>query len=145
LTATANQTAVNDIITQLKLRPDVVRLTQSFNRPNLTYTVNDKKSGFKNDIAELLQKKFRHQSGVIYCRAKQTCESFAQFLRDKGIYAAHYHAGMDREDRKQAADDWMEGRVKVIVATVSRGFLFCVKVSSSPLNLACIWNGYRQS
>ncbi|KAJ2918241.1 hypothetical protein MD484_g2151, partial [Candolleomyces efflorescens] len=121
LTATANKTTVNDIITQLKLRPDVVRLIQSFNRPNLTYTVNDKKSGFKNEIAELLQNRFRNQSGVIYCRAKQTCETFAQFLCGKGIQAAHYHAGMEREERKQTADHWMEGRVKIIVATLAFG------------------------
>ena len=119
LTATANQTTVNDIITQLKLRDDVVRLTQSFNRPNLTYTVIEKKSGFKNEIVDTIEKKFRRKSGVIYCRARQTCESFAQFLRDKGVQAAHYHAGIPPEERKPIADDWTAGRVKVIVATVS--------------------------
>ncbi|RXW24247.1 hypothetical protein EST38_g1628 [Candolleomyces aberdarensis] len=121
LTATANQTTVNDIITQLKLHNDVVRLTQSFNRPNLSYTVIEKKSGFKNEIVDALGNRFRNQSGVIYCRARQTCESFAQFLRDKGIRAGHYHAGMEPDDRKQASDDWMEGRVKVIVATIAFG------------------------
>lgn len=118
LTATANRTTVNDIITQLKLR-EVVQLTQSFNRPNLTYTVIEKKPGFKNEIVHALESRFRKQSGVIYCRARQTCESFSQFLNSKGIRAAYYHAGMEPDDRKKSAHDWMEGRVKVIVATVS--------------------------
>lgn len=121
LTATANQTTIRDIISQLKLK-NPVQLVQSFNRPNLHYIVHEKKgSKISDTIAEAIQARFRGQSGVIYCRAKMTCENLSKALSQKGIRATYYHAGLSPDDRQQAASEWLEGRVSVVCATIAFG------------------------
>ncbi|HEU5369600.1 MAG TPA: C-terminal helicase domain-containing protein, partial [Ktedonobacterales bacterium] len=45
----------------------------------------------------------------------------AYFLRQQGIKAAHYHAGMSTDERTQAQNAFMSGQTRVIVATVAFG------------------------
>ena len=45
-------------------------------------------------------------------------------LLEKKISAKAYHAGLKNTERDSVQEDWMEGRVKVIVATISFGMVF---------------------
>jgi len=117
LTATANQTTIKDIIHQLKLN-NPVKLTQSFNRTNLSYTVLEKKTNYRAELIKFI-KSFRNQCGIVYCNSKQGCEKLAEKLRAEGILANHYHAGMEAEERQLAYQSWIDGRVNVVCATVS--------------------------
>ncbi|KAF9532403.1 hypothetical protein CPB83DRAFT_785416 [Crepidotus variabilis] len=121
LTATANDTTRIDIIKQLKLSPDHAIFVQSFNRPNLRYTVERKKRGLANQIADLINDKYRFMSGVIYCHSRRSCESVAQSLRNKGVTAAHFHAGMPPGEKEETARAWQADEVPVIVATIAFG------------------------
>jgi ATP-dependent DNA helicase RecQ len=58
-------------------------------------------------------------SGIVYADTRARCERLAELLRQHGVVAAHYHAGMDDRDRTQ--DDFMADRVRVVVATVAFG------------------------
>lgn len=58
-------------------------------------------------------------SGVIYADTRARCEELAALLRQHGISAAHYHAGIAERHRVQ--DDFMVGRTRVVVATVAFG------------------------
>ncbi len=58
-------------------------------------------------------------SGIVYADTRARCEELAALLRQHGISAAHYHAGI--EDRSRVQDDFMAGRVRVVVATVAFG------------------------
>jgi bloom syndrome protein len=120
LTATANQRTVADILSQLKLK-DLAMFTQSFNRVNLKYIVQKKKKNHLNDIISFIQTRHRGKAGIVYCNARARCERVAAELRENGVNAAHFHAGMDTIDKDQVVHDWQSGRVPVIVATV--GFL----------------------
>lgn len=62
--------------------------------------------------------RYKHQSGIIYCRARKTGENMAQFLKERGIEAHFYHAGMPKDDRARVAEDWQENITQVVVATV---------------------------
>ncbi len=42
-------------------------------------------------------------------------------LSRKGIPAKAYHAGLKADLRSEVQNDWMEGKVPVIVATISFG------------------------
>ncbi|TFK20481.1 hypothetical protein FA15DRAFT_599632, partial [Coprinopsis marcescibilis] len=55
LTATASKRTINNIITQLKLRNQLM-LTKSFNRPNHVYTIIQKKQNFVQDIVEMIRR-----------------------------------------------------------------------------------------
>lgn len=125
LTATADQRTVADILSQLKLK-DLAMFQQSFNRVNLKYIVQKKKKNHLNDIISFIQTKHRGNAGIVYCNARARCEKVAVELRDNGVNAAHFHAGMDTMDKDLVVHDWQSGRVPVIVATV---FLLCVDYS----------------
>ena len=45
----------------------------------------------------------------------------SQISRKTGIEAVAYHAGLSDSARAKAQSDWMEGRVKIAVATVAFG------------------------
>lgn len=117
LTATANQRTVADIHSQLKLK-DLAMFKQSFNRVNLKYIVQKKKKNHLNDVISFIQTKHRGKAGIVYCNARARCERVAAELRENGVNAAHFHAGMDTMDKDEVVHDWQSGRVPVIVATV---------------------------
>lgn len=118
LTATANKRTVADIVTQLKLN-DHASFSQSFNRPNLKYLVQRKKPDSPiAEIVDFIQTKHKGEGGVIYCNTRAKCESVAESLRDRGLSAAHFHAGMSTQEKDHTVRSWQNGTALIIVATV---------------------------
>lgn len=123
LTATATENVKVDVIHNLKI-PGCEVLTQSFNRPNLTYEVRSKgkSKDVLQDIVEIITESYVNQSGIIYCLSRQTCETLATQLRDMhNIKAHHYHAGMDPQCKNEVQKQWQAGTYHVIVATIAFG------------------------
>ena len=61
-------------------------------------------------------------SGIVYCHKKSDCTLVAsQISRQTGIEAIPYHAGLGDKARKEAQNNWMNGTVKIAVATVAFG------------------------
>ncbi|MBP8110572.1 MAG: RecQ family ATP-dependent DNA helicase, partial [Caldilineaceae bacterium] len=58
-------------------------------------------------------------SGIVYANSRRKCEALAIKLQGMGVSAAAYHAGL--ADRGQVQDDFMAGRIRVVVATVAFG------------------------
>ena len=61
------------------------------------------------------------QSGIVYCLSRKAAESTAAFLREHGINAAAYHAGLDGETRTRVQDAFRKDAVDVACATVAFG------------------------
>lgn len=123
LTATATENAKVDVVHNLGIQGCEV-LTQSFNRPNLTYEVRSKGRSDKvlESIAATIQTLYKNQSGIIYCLSRKNCEKVAQTLREQyHITAEHYHAGMDSQSKNSAQKRWQSGKYHVIVATIAFG------------------------
>ena len=91
----------------------------SFNRTNLDYEVRD--TGCTPEaLGDYITKNHARETGIVYCTSKERCEKVATVLRDRfGLPAMHYHAGMGHENRDKVQDEWYEGKLLVIVATVS--------------------------
>jgi ATP-dependent DNA helicase RecQ len=134
LTATATPGVTADIIEQLGMvEPE--RFRGSFFRPNLrisVYRKGEPMAGEDADVAGPRAPRVRDgilrlvraragQSGIVYCLSRKSSESTAAFLREHGVRAAVYHAGLDAASRNQAQDDFRRDRVDVVVATVAFG------------------------
>ncbi|KNG83175.1 recQ family helicase MusN [Aspergillus nomiae NRRL 13137] len=123
LTATATENVKVDVIHNLKMEGCDI-FTQSFNRPNLTYEVRQKKKGNEllASIADTIKSSYNNKSGIVYCLSRDTCQKVAKSLRDDyRIKAEHYHAGMKPDERAEVQQRWQTGRSHVIVATIAFG------------------------
>ena len=60
-------------------------------------------------------------SGIVYTRSRKKTEELARILKREKISAAFYHAGMDGEERTKVQDEFMDGRWRIICATVAFG------------------------
>jgi ATP-dependent DNA helicase RecQ len=117
-TATATDRVRRDIVTQLGLR-DAVQLTGSFDRPNLVYRVLAR-SVLKKQLQDILA---RHhgQAGIIYCQSRREVDALAGWLKDSGIRAVAYHAGLEDDTRHRHQDAFLNEDIDVVVATVAFG------------------------
>jgi ATP-dependent DNA helicase RecQ len=121
LTATATAEVVADIERQLGMTAPV-RFRGSFFRPNLRLSVYRKGDGrnTRADILALVRER-ADRSGIIYCLSRKSVEAIAEYLREHGIRARPYHAGMDPGDRSRVQDAFRRDEVDVVVATVAFG------------------------
>lgn len=117
LTATATDVVLKDISFHLKLRePRIFRA--SFARHNLSFAIRTT----ENKLEQILRIATNvHGSGIVYCRTRAATEQVADFLRQHSISADFYHAGLGYNVRSAKQNDWMKGRVRVIVATNAFG------------------------
>ena len=118
LTATATERVREDIIGQLGLQRGRVFLS-SFNRANLSYSVQPKASSWGH-LTSLLDQR-RSQSVIIYCFSRQETEDLARDLNVRGLSVRPYHAGLDPEMRRRTQEDFIRDRVPIIVATIAFG------------------------
>ena len=58
-------------------------------------------------------------SGIVYAGTRARCERLAALLCSQGVSAGHYHAGIP--NRAQLQDDFMTGRIRIVVATIAFG------------------------
>ena len=121
LTATADKITKQDIIDQLKLRDYEVFLS-SFDRPNLSLDV---KRGYSapDKLRTMLAMIARHrgENGIVYCLSRKTTEAVAEKLRQHGILAGVYHAGLSADERNRVQKDFINDRIQVMVATIAFG------------------------
>jgi ATP-dependent DNA helicase RecQ len=90
-----------------------------FDRPNLRLAMAAKVGGRKQ-VADFVTA-HRGQSGIVYCSSRRKTEELAEFLRDSGIKALAYHAGMEPADRSRHQDVFLQEDGVVMVATVAFG------------------------
>jgi len=66
-------------------------------------------------------RRHRGEAAIVYCIARKDTESMAAYLANRGLRAAHYHAGMDPDERRRTQDRFAAEDIDVVVATVAFG------------------------
>ena len=119
LTATADAETRADIKHYLKLEnsPEFVA---SFDRPNIYYQVVEKNNG-KKQLLQFIQGQMGGQSGIVYCLSRKKVDDTAAFLRENGLDAVAYHAGMTMHQREAAQYRFTHEDGLIVVATVAFG------------------------
>ena len=62
-----------------------------------------------------------NRPAIVYCGTRKDTDEVAATLREAGLRALRYHAGMEAEERSGAQARFMDGEVEVIVATNAFG------------------------
>lgn len=116
LTATATDAVTQDIMEQLEFREPLIH-RMSFARSNLSLKCLEA----EDKMGRLMEVMDPSECSIIYVRSRRRTEEISRYLSKEGIRAGFYHAGIDRGTRQEAQDAWMNGAIKVIVATNAFG------------------------
>jgi ATP-dependent DNA helicase RecQ len=131
LTATATKTVKRDMATKFGIAEQHIVQT-GFYRSNLDLAIVPVSTANKNKM--LLQHVLNHpssdqaienvlqkQPGIIYVTQQQTAERVADYLCKNKVNAAAYHAGFNNDKRQQIQEQFMAGKIQIVVATIAFG------------------------
>ncbi len=118
LTATATRRVRDDIERFLELR-DPQRFVAGFNRPNLRYSVFQKRDATAQLVAWAQARS--GESGIVYAQSRETVEQLARKLSASGVSALPYHAGLSARERSRNQELFIRDEVRVICATIAFG------------------------
>lgn len=131
LTATATPRIRESIAQRLGLRQGYRLIQSNPNRPELRFIVYNRTSpGFqvhsRRDKLRILVRILRtadrnEESAIVYVNTTWEAERLARRLEAMGLDARYYHGKMDDQARKDVQDMFLEGQVKIIVATKAFG------------------------
>jgi ATP-dependent DNA helicase RecQ len=119
LTATADEFTRKDIIEKLHMEK-ARHFLSGLDRPNISYTV-DVKNNEKKQLLSFIRDRHPGESGIVYCMTRNKTEEIAEVLREKGIPAYAYHAGLDRDTRLKHQNMFLQNDGIVMVATIAFG------------------------
>ena len=119
LTATADALTREDILERLQLQ-GARAFVSSFDRPNIRYTIVEKREGVQQ-LLRFIDRQHAGDTGIVYCQSRRKVDQTAETLRQAGLNALAYHAGMDSEVRQNHLDRFLREDGIVMVATVAFG------------------------
>ncbi len=123
-TATATKAVAAEIVSRFGLRKPL-QVRSGFDRPNLSFdVVRLEGKGSKARRLALLEAGLadpENRPAIVYCGTRRDTDEVAQSLRESGLRALGYHAGMEAEERTDTQRRFMSGEAEVIVATNAFG------------------------
>lgn len=120
LTASATDTTAKEIMNNLGFKKEN-KICSGFSRPNLSYVIRKTKDNDEK-IEQLINICNKVPgTGIVYLRSRNRCEKMAQTICSYGISADYYHAGLDNKTRTHKQDMWMNGQIRIMVATSAFG------------------------
>jgi superfamily II DNA helicase RecQ len=119
LTATATPIVQSDIVEQLELTAPA-RFIQGFRRTNLAVEVVEAPTSARANLTlELLQDDERRPA-IVYAPTRAQATTLAEQLAEH-LPCGAYHAGLDADHRQRVQEDFLAGRIEVMVATIAFG------------------------
>ncbi|REE04702.1 RecQ family ATP-dependent DNA helicase [Citricoccus muralis] len=120
LTATASTPVRQEIVEGLAMDDPLV-IALGFDRPNLHLAVerHHEDSGKRESVLE--QVAGLPHPGLLYTATRRAAADYAAGLRERGLAARAYHAGLKTADREETLQRFLDGAVDVVVATSAFG------------------------
>ena len=119
VTATADARTREDIRAELRLE-DAGDFVASFARPELRLSAERKRGRGEARVVELVKARAAG-SGIVYSGSREGTERLAEKLREEGVEALAYHAGLDARVRHDRLTNFLEADAAVMVATIAFG------------------------
>lgn len=118
-TATATTETREDIKQILDLKEDAFTYVGSFDRPNIAIEV--RKANNKFEAARDIISQSDDEPTIIYCPTIKGVVALQKYLSSNGIEAGIYHGKLDTAEKKKAQEDFVNGKMKRIIATSAFG------------------------
>ncbi|MBU2905590.1 DNA helicase RecQ [Arenibacter algicola] len=118
LTATADKATRQDILAQLQI-PNAKQFLASFDRKNISLEVRAAHDRVSQILQFITQRP--NESGIIYCLSRKSTETLVEKIRNSGIKAAAYHAGLDFDSRNKVQEDFIFDKTQIVCATIAFG------------------------
>lgn len=119
LTATADVQTRAEIIERLQLG-EARQFISSFDRPNIRYQIVEKEN-VRRQLQDFISAEHSGEAGIVYCLSRKKVEETAELLRENGINALAYHAGMDTPTRSKHQSRFLREDGIIMVATIAFG------------------------
>ena len=119
LTATATEATHRELTERLQMQ-QARHFVSSFDRPNIQYRIEPKASP-REQLLRLITAEHEGDSGIVYCLSRESVETTAQWLADRGIPALPYHAGLPPEVRQDHQERFLRADGLIMVATIAFG------------------------
>jgi ATP-dependent DNA helicase RecQ len=120
LTATADEPTRKEIAERLGLTA-ARHFISGFDRPNIRYRVTQKHTGTRNELLRFIREQHGGEAGIVYCLSRKKVDETAQWLKDKGLTALPYHAGLAQEIRQDHQSRFLREEGVIVVATIAFG------------------------
>jgi ATP-dependent DNA helicase RecQ len=135
LTGTATPAVRADIQQSLGFLPDAREVVGSFDRPNLRLEVVPV-SGRDDRLARLIHLvRGTRGTAIVYAPTRGLVEGLTRVLREAGVIAAPYHAGMTPTERRETLGAFLDDAARVVVATCAFG----MGIDKSGVRLVIHW------
>ena len=127
LTATAKPDVVQDICGHFRERlgQDLALIDGGASRTNLSFKVLPTQRATKMaDILDTVEAELPREGAsgaVVYCSTRNATERVAEFLKQQGIKAERYHAGLSADEKHNVQEAFRVGELRVIAATNAFG------------------------
>jgi ATP-dependent DNA helicase RecQ len=120
LTATASPEVREEIVKRLALNDPTV-FVHGFDRPNISLRVDTFQSDADKLEALVRRVRWADKPGIVYVATRKNAETVVAALRQEGVDALFYHAGLKSKEREEIQTKFMAGEAEVIVATNAFG------------------------
>ena len=119
LTATADTMTRKEIVERLGLE-NATLFISSFDRPNIRYQIVDKING-RMQLLDFINSEHEGDAGIVYCLSRKKVEDTAAWLKNEGVCAIPYHAGLSVHMRRENQERFLREDGVVMVATIAFG------------------------
>ena len=119
LTATATPIVQNDIAEQLGLAQPT-RFVHGFRRANIAIEVVEIAPSQRAELTGGLLRDAERRPAIVYTPTRKQADSLGAEL-GASFPAAAYHAGLEAQRRQRVQQEFLEGRIEVMVATIAFG------------------------
>ncbi|UYQ70844.1 RecQ family ATP-dependent DNA helicase [Pelagibacterium flavum] len=127
LTATAKPEVVRDICEhfQARLGVELLLLDGGAVRTNLSFEVRQTNRGTKlTDILDVIETRLPPEGAsgaIVYCATRSATERVATFLKQQGLSAERFHAGLPPDEKRSVQERFRTGELRIIAATNAFG------------------------
>ena len=120
LTATATKKVIDDMCKKFAL-PRINVTVTGFYRKNLFLGISPVKESEKKDNLYKRINESPTSPTIVYVTLQKTAENISDLLKSHKINASPYHAGMKNDERELIQNNFMDGNLDCVVATIAFG------------------------